>query len=403
MLSDAGCPLRGQVPKRLWNLPEIRAQRPGGNCGRYRPRIRRGRINHAFRVKTPPFPKVSILLPTRNQASLLANALTCLAKQTYPSFELLVCDDASTDGTASVLASFRDRFRKHAFFRNRRRKGVVETLRALLSRAEGTFILSTASDDFIHDRNFLKEGFRQMTRFPELAGFFCDCRLLDAASGRVTGRWIYPAPRGPVAPGVLMKHLWNDRSFIPGAACVLKREFWDGAAVFLDDLGPQLDYYLIYSSGLQSGLCYTGKTSVSISLVRDKSSFGSDVSVRKSLVYHASFEARLRKLAGSRPICPAGLTRWRLRKFSEIVGFDHDFRVFRKRLFTDWPQAQAWRLHISSLAAFYRRSFLARHRPTPVINLHLSFRALVWFFYQRAFYKKIKSLRAFLNFARYRK
>ena len=354
-------------------------------------------------MKSSPLPKVSILLPSRNQAPLLANALSFLAKQTYPSFELLVCDDASTDDTASVLNFFKGRFQNSVFFRNRHRRGVVETLRVLLSRARGDFILSTASDDFIHDRNFLKEGFRQLARFPELAGFFCDCRLLDGKSGRMTGRWIYPEPPGPVPPRVLLKHLWDDRSFIPGAACVLERQYWEAAVDFLDDLGPQLDYYLIYSSGVKSGLLYTGNTSVSISLVQDKSSYGSNVSVRKSLVYHASFEARLRKLAGEGRICHAGLNQWRLRKFSEIVGFDHGFRTFRKKLLTAWPQARAWYLQIKAFALFYERTLFSRNRLVREADSQLSFHSLVLFFYQRAFHRKVKSLRAFLNCSRYRK
>lgn len=45
---------------------------------------------------------VTVVVPTRNRHLLLERLLTALSRQTYPHVEIIVVDDASTDGTAAV-------------------------------------------------------------------------------------------------------------------------------------------------------------------------------------------------------------------------------------------------------------------------------------------------------------
>lgn len=51
----------------------------------------------------PRWPRVSVLVPARNEARSIAACVTSLLEQDYPDFELLVLDDHSTDGTGSIL------------------------------------------------------------------------------------------------------------------------------------------------------------------------------------------------------------------------------------------------------------------------------------------------------------
>ncbi len=50
-------------------------------------------------------PRVSILIPTRNEEETVAAAVRSLLAQDYPDFEVLVLDDNSTDGTEKQLAA----------------------------------------------------------------------------------------------------------------------------------------------------------------------------------------------------------------------------------------------------------------------------------------------------------
>jgi glycosyltransferase involved in cell wall biosynthesis len=55
--------------------------------------------------------RCSVIIPTYNRAELLGYTLDSLARQTLPvdRFEVLVCDDGSTDDTAAVVDRYRDR------------------------------------------------------------------------------------------------------------------------------------------------------------------------------------------------------------------------------------------------------------------------------------------------------
>lgn len=54
-------------------------------------------------------PFVSILIPARNEATVIQQTIEKLLLQTYPNFELIVLDDNSTDGTGQILQQFDDK------------------------------------------------------------------------------------------------------------------------------------------------------------------------------------------------------------------------------------------------------------------------------------------------------
>jgi len=51
-------------------------------------------------------PKVVILLATRNGAAFLQEQIDSYRKQTYQNWELVVCDDGSTDDTIKIIDEF---------------------------------------------------------------------------------------------------------------------------------------------------------------------------------------------------------------------------------------------------------------------------------------------------------
>jgi chlorobactene glucosyltransferase len=52
-----------------------------------------------------PIPYVSVLVPARNEVQNIADTVASLVRQDYPNFEVIVLDDASTDGTGAKLDS----------------------------------------------------------------------------------------------------------------------------------------------------------------------------------------------------------------------------------------------------------------------------------------------------------
>ena len=58
-------------------------------------------------------PKVSIITPTWNRATLLRETIDSILGQDFQDFEYLIIDDGSTDDTAALVRSYGDRVTYH--------------------------------------------------------------------------------------------------------------------------------------------------------------------------------------------------------------------------------------------------------------------------------------------------
>ncbi|MFZ4849857.1 MAG: glycosyltransferase, partial [Caldilinea sp.] len=59
---------------------------------------------------TSPQPNVSVLIPARNEAAVLAETLQRLATQDYANLEILVLDDGSEDSTPQIARQLAAQF-----------------------------------------------------------------------------------------------------------------------------------------------------------------------------------------------------------------------------------------------------------------------------------------------------
>ncbi|MCX5726377.1 MAG: glycosyltransferase [Candidatus Saganbacteria bacterium] len=90
-------------------------------------------------------PKVSVILPTYNQAHLLGRSATSVFNQTYRDFELIFVDDGSTDNTEDVIRAFDDpriRYLKHI-----KNMGLAAARNTGIKAARGEYIAFQDSDD----------------------------------------------------------------------------------------------------------------------------------------------------------------------------------------------------------------------------------------------------------------
>jgi glycosyltransferase involved in cell wall biosynthesis len=59
-----------------------------------------------FEKKDHPIPKVSIILPARNEEKFIGRCLDSLIEQDYPNYEIVVIDDSSNDKTSQIIAKY---------------------------------------------------------------------------------------------------------------------------------------------------------------------------------------------------------------------------------------------------------------------------------------------------------
>jgi hypothetical protein len=85
---------------------------------------------------------ISVLLPTYNQAVFLPDALAGIDAQTFRDFELIVCDDGSTDNTPSILKRHRGRAVIHE-----ENRGTAAAINSAAALAAGGLLTWVSSDN----------------------------------------------------------------------------------------------------------------------------------------------------------------------------------------------------------------------------------------------------------------
>jgi glycosyltransferase involved in cell wall biosynthesis/SAM-dependent methyltransferase len=94
-------------------------------------------------------PKVSVILPTFNNAHSIGEALQSVLNQTYTDWELVIVDDGSVDGTANIVSKFCDWRIRYIYQAN---KGVSEARNVGIANSRGEYIAFLDADDLYHPR-----------------------------------------------------------------------------------------------------------------------------------------------------------------------------------------------------------------------------------------------------------
>lgn len=103
-------------------------------------------------------PTVSVIMGIFNCEKTLPDAIESLMSQTYQDFELIMCDDNSTDNTLNIAESYATKCPdKIIVLKNDKNKGLNFTLNKCLQRARGKYIARMDGDDMSLPKRFEKE------------------------------------------------------------------------------------------------------------------------------------------------------------------------------------------------------------------------------------------------------
>lgn len=141
--------------------------------------------------------RVSIGIPTRNRANYVMRALRSVLAQTYRDVEVVVSDNASTDGTVQRLEEIVDP--RIVFLKQENNIGMVANFNTCLTAATGEFVLMLSDDDLLE-----KDAVEKLCRpflvpchglQPESVGLtWCPCIILDHA-----GKALWSTEAGPLS------------------------------------------------------------------------------------------------------------------------------------------------------------------------------------------------------------
>jgi glycosyltransferase involved in cell wall biosynthesis len=153
------------------------------------------------RAGSRDLPLVSILIPTFNRVDYLGFALDSALAQTYSNIEIIVHDDASTDGTPQLLSQYRDS--RLRVIRTEDNHGMLGGWNYIVKQARGKYLKFLGSDDLL-EPTCVAELVTAALQHPTAALITCQRQFINA-EGRVIKKMGF-AKKNVVVDGVEHAH-----------------------------------------------------------------------------------------------------------------------------------------------------------------------------------------------------
>ena len=182
-----------------------------------------------LRIRNPPpsVPRVSVIVPTYNRAPEIARCLESLVHQTITDFEVIVCDDGSTDDTREVVAAFREQLRLQ-FHWAANFGGPARPRNAGLQLAQGKYVAFLDSDDW-----WTPDKLAQSLRRLDAGADIVYHDLYRVRSMRQRRYWRRVRSRRMVAP--VFRDLLQRGNAMPNSSVVVRCELMHKIGGFSED------------------------------------------------------------------------------------------------------------------------------------------------------------------------
>lgn len=194
---------------------------------------------------------VSVLIPLYNHERFISQCLDSVIKDPYPSKEIIVLNDGSTDHSLDVVQEWHsknsDKISFNFTLKTRANKGICRTLNELVSMAQGEFIAILASDDFLLPGG-IQARVDYLQEHPDKLAVFADCIVVDDSNNIKCKSGIEEHHKGR------KKYLLNDKlcSYelvfhwcVPGPVFMARRDTYKIVGLYDETLLVEdWDYYM---------------------------------------------------------------------------------------------------------------------------------------------------------------
>ena len=158
--------------------------------------------------------RVSVGLPVYNGEQYLSETLDSLLAQTYDDFELIICDNGSTDGTEAICRDYAARDPRIRYERHEQNQGAAWNFNRTFELARGEFFKWAAADDLCAP-TFLERSVDALDRDPEVVLAFARCQEIDDKGAVIKS---YPSMADLNAPNLFRRFaaaIIGPQPFIP--------------------------------------------------------------------------------------------------------------------------------------------------------------------------------------------
>ncbi|MBT8562136.1 glycosyltransferase family 2 protein [Polynucleobacter paneuropaeus] len=134
-------------------------------------------------MKNSEIPTVSICIPVFNGENYISQAVVSALAQTYSNYEVIVCDNQSTDNTMNILMNIAKDNPRVRIFQNPTNLGIVGNFNRCLELAKGKYIQFLCADDLLMPTG-LDQMVGHLDQHPKLSMVICAREIIDSTGSR---------------------------------------------------------------------------------------------------------------------------------------------------------------------------------------------------------------------------
>lgn len=134
--------------------------------------------------------RFSVLIPVYNGANFLNESLQSIADQTLDNILVIVSDNASTDDTAQILESWKNRLNIQVVTQAKTLP-MQDHFNAVLDLVETEFYMLLCHDDYLANPNAIQLAQDALSDAPDIAAVYCDLVYVNEKRRRLASR-VFP-------------------------------------------------------------------------------------------------------------------------------------------------------------------------------------------------------------------
>ena len=170
-------------------------------------------------------PSVTVVALCFNHVRFVIECLESIRCQTYQTFQLIVMDDCSKDGSQQKIEAWlAAHFPDAIFIRHDRNVGICRTLNEALARATGDYISMIATDDVWEPSKIEVQLAAMQAQPARVAVVYSDAKRIDEAGKRLPEDFIAQHRPGFEPPSGQVFAALAHENFIPAMSTLIRRQ-----------------------------------------------------------------------------------------------------------------------------------------------------------------------------------
>lgn len=185
---------------------------------------------------------VTVYIVNRNYENYIIESINSVLKQTYKNYELIIIDDASTDGSKDLIFRFVN-YKKIRLIFNKNRKGLVKNCNIAIRAAKGKYVIRLDADDILK-KNAVELLYKEISKDKKIGLVFPDYFYINNL-GKIIGQQ---------NQNFSNKSKFNSQKVPHGACSIINKNFLFEVGLYDEKIDRQdgydlwfkfLDYYKI--------------------------------------------------------------------------------------------------------------------------------------------------------------